>query len=449
MANHQDDQDLEYFDVNDLNDDTAEDSDGFESIGPDETYDDSDGYFGDSVPQRAPRRRKSSNTGKRRPVEDDTFDREKERYSARSAQHRNSGRRRRRKSSFPVLNVVVLIAIIAIVVLIVVRFQVWNKGQGLQLDPSSESAFSVEVNDNMVLLSDEKLSGHTDDGVNTIVCLGDAPFSDDTSDTGLAGQIAALSESAGQSVSLINASFPNSQVACKNATYTTDTPEDMDDIFNLFYVCYAISIDDFSSLETVAATHTDNPQYEAAVEALKNTDWSTVDTIAIMYDAVDYVNGSPIQNPDNDQDMTTYVSCLTYAFQQIQNAYPYIRIVFMCPTYMQVQGTDGTMQDGRTTDLGNGTLIQYWQWAYDTCGSSQVSFLDNYYGSVNDSNYTQFLSDNIHLNAEGRKKVADHFVYKVIENNYGEYDANAWMVATDEASSDTSTDAAAQVSTAQ
>ena len=61
MANHQDDQDLEYFDVNDLNDDTAEDSDGFESIGPDETYDDSDGYFGDSVPQRAPRRRKSSN----------------------------------------------------------------------------------------------------------------------------------------------------------------------------------------------------------------------------------------------------------------------------------------------------------------------------------------------------------------------------------------------------
>lgn len=449
MAKKTDDQDLEYFNVNDLSDDQGDDGD-FEPIGPEDSYDDSDGYFGseDPVPAPAPRHRKSSGKRKKQ-EEDDTFDLRRERYSAQQQRQTPPPHRgkRHKKSRLYIVNLIVLIAIVALVVIIVVRFQVWNKGQEQNLDPSSESAYSVEVNDNMVLLTDEDLAGHEDDGVNTIVCLGDAPFSDDTSEEGLAGQIAALSQTAGESVNVINASFPNSQVACVNASYTTDTQEDMDDIFNLFYVSYAISIGDYSSLATVASVHTDDPQYAAAVEALQNTDWSTVDTLVVMYDASDYVNGSPIQNPDNDEDLTTYVTCLADSFQMIQDAYPYIRIIFMSPTYMLYEDENGDLQDGRTTDLGNGTLIQYWQWAFDTCGSASVSFIDNYYGSVNDSNYEEYLSDNIHLNALGRKKIADHFVYKVIEGNYGEYDANAFMVATDETSTAT-TESTTETSTA-
>ena len=271
----------------------------------------------------------------------------------------------------------------------------------------------------MVYLPDSKLDGHTDDGVTTILCLGNEPFSQDTSGTGLAGQIASLGN-----VDVINAAFPGSQVTCENAQYSVESLNTMDDIFNLFYVSYAISIGDFSSLETVASAHTEDDTYQQSVDALKNTDFDKVDIIAIMYDGADYINGMAMQNPDVPEELTTYVGSLTNSFQLLQAAYPYIRIVFLSPYYAEYNGASG-----RTTDIGNGTLVNYFQWAYDTCGSCSVSFLDNYYGSVNENNYAEYLSDGIHLNAAGATKVADHFVYKVVQDKYAEYDVSDLAVA--------------------
>ncbi len=326
----------------------------------------------------------------------------------------SSGRRR-----LP-LHLILPIVIVAVLVIAVVRFMVWSKGTDLHIDSSGNAdRFNIEVNDNMVYLPDSKLEGHEDDGVTTILCLGNEPFSEDTSDTGLAGQIASLGN-----CNVINAAFPDSQVTCENAAYSTDSLDSMDDIFNLFYVSYAISIGDFSSLKTVASVHTEDPTYERSVEALENTDFSKVDMIAIMYDGIDYINGMAMQNPDVPDELTTYVGSLINSFQLIQEKYPYIRIVFLSPYYAEYDGASS-----RTTDLGNGTIVNYFQWAYDTCGDCSVSFLDNYYGSINETNYKDYLSDGIHLNAAGRTKVADHFVYKVLQDNYAEYNAQTLSVA--------------------
>ena len=323
------------------------------------------------------------------------------------------------KQPFP-LHLALLAAIVVVIVVAAVRFFVWSQGKELTVHSGQNSnKYIIEVNDNMVYLSDSKLEGHTDDGVTTVLCLGNEPFSQDTSSSGLAGQIAALGN-----CNVINAAFPDSQVTCENAEYSVDSLDSMDDIFNLFYVSYAISIGDFSSLETVASAHTDDPTYQQSVDALKNTDFGSVDIIAIMYDGIDYINGMAMQNPDVPEELTTYVGSLTSSFQLLQAAYPYIRIVFMSPYYSEYDGASG-----RTTDIGNGTLVNYFQWAYDTCGSSSVSFLDNYYGSVNENNYTDYLSDSIHLNSAGCTKVADHFVYKVIQDNYAEYDVSSMAVA--------------------
>ena len=323
------------------------------------------------------------------------------------------------KRPFP-LHLALLAAILLVIVVAVIRFLVWNKGTDLKIHiGQNKDQYIIEVNDNMVYLSDSKLEGHEDDGVTTVLCLGNEPFSQDISDTGLAGQIASLGN-----CNVINAAFPNSQVTCENASYSTESLDTMDDIFNLFYVSYAISIGDFSSLETVASAHTEDDTYQQSVDALKNTDFSKVDIIAIMYDGTDYINGMAMQNPDVPDELTTYVGSLTNSFQLLQDKYPYIRIVFMSPYYAEYDGTSS-----RTTDLGNGTIVNYFQWAYDTCGSSSVSFLDNYYGSVNETNYSEYLSDGIHLNADGCTKVADHFVYKVIQDNYSEYNVSSMSVA--------------------
>ncbi len=323
------------------------------------------------------------------------------------------------KQPFP-LHLALLAAIVVLAVVAVVRFLVWNKGKELRVRSGENTdKYIIEVNDNMVYLSDSKLEGHEDDGVTTVLCLGNEPFSQDTSESGLAGQIAALGN-----CNVINAAFPDSQVTCENAKYSTDSLDSMDDIFNLFYVSYAISIGDFSSLETVASAHTENSAYQQSVDALKNTDFSKVDVIAIMYDGIDYINGMAMQNPDVPDELTTYVGSLSNSFKLLQDKYPYIRIVFMSPYYAEYDGVSS-----RTTDLGNGTIVNYFQWAYDTCGSSSVSFLDNYYGSVNENNYKDYLADDVHLNAAGCTKVADHFVYKVIQDNYAEYNVSSMAVA--------------------
>ncbi len=323
------------------------------------------------------------------------------------------------KQPFP-LHLALLAAIVVLAVVAVIRFLVWNKGVELKVRIGENTdKYIIEVNDNMVYLSDSKLEGHEDDGVTTILCLGNEPFSQDTSESGLAGQIASLG-----SCNVINAAFPGSQVTCENAKYSTDSLDSMDDIFNLFYVSYAISIGDFSSLETVASAHTEDSAYQQSVDALKNTDFSKVDVIAIMYDGTDYINGMAMQNPDVPDELTTYVGSLSNSFKLLQDKYPYIRIVFMSPYYAEYDGVSS-----RTTDLGNGTIVNYFQWAYDTCGSSSVSFLDNYYGSVNENNYKDYLSDDVHLNAAGCTKVADHFVYKVIQDNYAEYNVSSMAVA--------------------
>ena len=318
------------------------------------------------------------------------------------------------------LHLILPILIAAVLVIAIVRFFVWSKGSDLNIDKTgSEDRFNIEVNDNMVYLPDSKLEGHEDDGVTTILCLGNEPFSEDTSDSGLAAQIAELGD-----CNVINAAFPDSQVTCENAVYSTENLDSMDDIFNLFYVSYAISIGDFSSLKTVASVHTEDPAYMNSVEALESTDFDKVDIIAVMYDGIDYINGMAMQNPDVPDELTTYVGSLINSFKLLQEKYPYIRIVFLSPYYAEYDGSSS-----RTTDLGNGTIVNYFQWAYDTCGSCSVSFLDNYYGSVNETNYKEYLSDGIHLNAEGRTKVADHFVYKVLQDNYDEYNAQTLSVA--------------------
>lgn len=318
------------------------------------------------------------------------------------------------------LHLILPILIAAVLVIAIVRFFVWSKGSDLNIDKTgSEDRFNIEVNDNMVYLPDSKLEGHEDDGVTTVLCLGNEPFSEDTSDSGLAAQIAKLGN-----CNVINAAFPDSQVTCENAVYSTENLDSMDDIFNLFYVSYAISIGDFSSLKTVASVHTEDPAYMNSVEALESTDFDKVDVIAVMYDGIDYINGMAMQNPDVPDELTTYVGSMINSFKLLQEKYPYIRIVFLSPYYAEYDGSSS-----RTTDLGNGTIVNYFQWAYDTCGSCSVSFLDNYYGSVNETNYKEYLSDGIHLNAEGRTKVADHFVYKVLQDNYDEYNAQTLSVA--------------------
>ena len=282
----------------------------------------------------------------------------------------------------------------------VYRLVKWNQGTKLEkIDPNEDtSEFDIEVNDMIIPMDSSRLEGHEDDGVTTILCLGNNPFADDRSGDGLASLIAGKTNS-----TVYDCSFPDSSAACRYAVYN---PEYTKDHFNLYYVVESLRNSDLSAIASIAGDESD-PRYQEAVDVMKTVDMDKVDIMIIMYDSTDYNNGTPSDNPDNAYDVTAFTGGLRTSLKNIQEAWPYIRIFVMSPTYAQYMDEDGNLHNGTTTDLGNGTLNHYLLKEIDASMDCGVSFIDNYFGTINEDNYKEYMRDYMHVNQAGREKLAD------------------------------------------
>lgn len=313
------------------------------------------------------------------------------------------------KSGFRVnLHIILIAAILLIAVVSFYRLYRWN--QGVPLDTDTEnvdtSQFDVEALDMIIPMDSSLLEGHEDDGVTTILCLGNNSFTDDRSDTGLASLIAAKTDSV-----VYDCAFPNSSAACKYSMYN---PEYTRDHFNLYYVTECFRNNEFTAIASIANDEPD-PIYAETVEVMKTVDMDKVDIIIIMYDSTDYNQGTPSDNPDNPYDVTAFTGGLRTTINNIKSTWPYIRIFVMSPTYAQYMDEDGELHNGTTTDLGNGTLNHYLVKESDAAMDCGVSFIDNYFGTINEDNYKEYMADYMHYNDAGREKLADR-IADIINN---------------------------------
>ena len=313
------------------------------------------------------------------------------------------------KSGFRVnLHIVLIAAILLIAIVSVYRLYKWN--QGVPLDTDTEdidtSQFDIEALDMILPMDSSLLAGREDDGVTTILCLGNNPFTDDRSNAGLSSLIAAKTDSI-----VYDCAFPNSSAACKYPIYN---PEYTRDHFNLYYVAECFRNDEFTAIASIANDEPD-PIYAQTVEVMKTVDMDKVDIIIIMYDSTDYNQGTPSDNPDNPYDVTAFTGGLRTTINNIKNTWPYIRIFVMSPTYAQYMDEDGELHNGTTTDLGNGTLNHYLVKESDAAMDCGVSFIDNYFGTINEDNYAEYMTDYMHYNDAGREKLADR-IADIINN---------------------------------
>ncbi|MGN0330894.1 MAG: SGNH/GDSL hydrolase family protein [Kineothrix sp.] len=296
-------------------------------------------------------------------------------------------------------HLILLAAILAIAAVAAVKLAIWNMGTKSEYDPNNlAEGFDVEALDTIIPLSQSKLEGHTDDGVTTILCLGNNPLTDETGSSGFTAHLAAKT-----GATVYNGGFPESTVGARYSVYNESYPRDN---FNLPYVAESIASGDFSRLENAASQEQD-AKYLEAVETLKGIDYSKVDVIAIVYDAADYLALIPSDNPNDPYELSTYTGGLRNAIEDIQQAYPYIRIIVMSHTFAQNIDENGSYQNGGSTDLGNGALPHYLLKEIDVSISCGVSIIDNFYGTVNEDNYQEYMTDNIHLNDAGRELMAE------------------------------------------
>ncbi|MCR5342212.1 SGNH/GDSL hydrolase family protein [Butyrivibrio sp. FC2001] len=318
------------------------------------------------------------------------------------ADFRSDKRRKKENSEGGIpgwVHLVVLGLIVALIAFGAIKLVKWNKGRELEQVEVDASEYEVERLDQIFLLPSEKREGHEDDGKETILVLGNDAITYDMSEDGVCAQIA---DKTGAEV--INAGFSGSTMALASP----EGEGDYYDGLSFYSIAKGLTEGNVQSIVDSTWGLGDNTMQEQA-EKLATLDMNTVDTLVIYYDATDYIKLRPGMNPGNPMDPMTYMGALDSGIKMIQEKYPFIRIVCMSFTFCYAYDSDGVLKNGDRVDFGNGKLTTYLQHMIDTCGETGVSFVDNYYGTIDEGNSADYLLDNIHVNKDANKVIATHF----------------------------------------
>ena len=298
-------------------------------------------------------------------------------------------------------HLIFFIVVIVLFIFAIVKFLIWNKGEDSGYDPNEiTTEFDVETMDHIQPMDTSRFEGIEDDGVTSILFLGNSPFADNKGETGLAQTIAKKMGGVAY-----DGSFAGSFLTMYNATYQdTYKPDGL----SLYPIVKAICTGDFSLVERVARTFDETEEATAAM--LKNLDYSTIDMLVIMYDLSDYTNNRPLYSATDKNDLITWTGSLNASLELIEETYPHIRTVILS---MPACGAtiDGFYVDGDKFDLGNGTIPDYLNYQMNVVLANGVSYIDNYYGVITVENRDEYLTDGYHLNEKGIEAIADRFYY--------------------------------------
>lgn len=241
----------------------------------------------------------------------------------------------------------------------------------------------------------------------TIVCFGNAPFADDRdSEDNLANMIA---QKTGATV--YNCSIGRSYLCAFN--YTLDVTDNPLDSYNFYWLCQAaVKAIPHSQWEdsAIALGNTAPPEAQEVYDTLWDLDFQKVDTIVIMYDASDYLEGNSMYSDDNPTDIQCFTGNLEAGIELLQNNFPWIRIIVMSPAYAFAIDKNGDYVSSDLYTYGWDVLSTYVIKESESCFRHSVSFVDHFYGTINEDNASKYLVDNLHLNKAGRKLITDRFV---------------------------------------
>lgn len=308
------------------------------------------------------------------------------------------------------LNLHVLFALVLLVVVGLLGYRITHWGQRVsQSDIFKDGQGSYDDSwDSILPLTDENGKMIVNDASN-IVVFGNAPFADDRgSSDNLASLIA---KETGATV--YNCSISGSYLAAQHTNFDpTLAPMDAYCLYWLVNLAAGVPLDGYYNDAAKALGDKTPPEVEEVVNTLKTLDFNTIDTVAIMYDATDYLLGNAMYNDDNPTDPTQFTGNLEASIEILQRLYPQIRIIVMSPTYAYAIDEDGNYV---SSDIyiynGRDVLSTYVIKECYSANLHSVSFMDNLYGSITEDNAKEYLTDNLHLNVKGRKLIAKRFEY--------------------------------------
>ena len=240
--------------------------------------------------------------------------------SSKKVVKKKKGKKKKRKQSNLNFHLIFFIVVIVLFLFAIIKFALWSKGEKTDYDPNEiNTEFDVETMDHIQPMDTSRFEGIEDDGVTTILCLGNSPFADNKGEGGLAQTIARKMDAVAY-----DGSFANTYRTMYNKTYQESYKPDG---LSLYPIVSAICSGDFSLPEHVASKISETDV--ATVEMLKNLDYKTVDMLVIMYDLSDYISNRPLYNPSDKNDIITWTGALNASLELIEKTYPHIRTIVL------------------------------------------------------------------------------------------------------------------------
>lgn len=311
--------------------------------------------------------------------------------------------------SFLNVHVIFFVAIIAIIGIIFIRFQTWGEEVDLaEIFKDGQGTYDNSLDSILPLMNEKGEIVQRDIEHPVIVAFGNAPFADDRdSEDNLCNLIARKT-----GATVYNCSVSGSFLSSFNSYFSSDIyPMDAYCFYWLATLAVDGPIDAYYEEAEIALGDELPPDAKEVYHTVSNLDLNEVDIITIMYDASDYLYGRNMYSDQNTTDIQQFTGSLEAGIQLIQDNYPHIRFIVMSPTYAYAVDGNGDYVSSDMYTYGQDVLSTYSIMQSASCLRNSVSFIDHLYGTITEANAQDYLIDNLHLNVEGRKLVADRFEY--------------------------------------
>lgn len=312
---------------------------------------------------------------------------------------------------------VILLSVIALVFAVIAfKLLFWDKREHHNTERENDTtlSFDTEALDSIIPLDASDTSQKEIDEDLRILFVGNGSLADNKeSDTNLANIVRDKAHA-----TVYNCAISGTYMSMKNHTYMVNFPYDA---FSFYYLCTLFTQ---GNTETASWAERDlgslPKDVSESIDLLQSIDYSELDVLCIYYDAADYLEQRSIIDFDNEGNPTTFCGALHSGIELVKEQYPHVRIIVMSPSFAYVVDEDGNYSSSFETTILEQPLSTYIGMQAQTCMGDNVSFVDNFYGSIYEEIADEYLKDNILLNEKGHELLADRFLDAL--NRFHDYD---------------------------
>lgn len=176
--------------------------------------------------------------------------------------------------------------------------------------------------------------------------------------------------------------------------------------FSFYDLVNAIEAEDFSVQETAIQEHSSIPGYfPNTLNTLKNVDWNTIDICCIMYGTNDFASNYAFGN-NTDENSNTTLGALHYGIKKLSTLYPNVKFVILTPIF-RIFNNSADDNSNVHLNTNNNTLKELVDAEISFAKSINIPHINLYEIGINIFNYSNWLSDGVHLTSSGRNMIGD------------------------------------------